>query len=78
MLTRPPDDVDRALLRRRREQKTASARRGRWGDYFYKREVTADDRARLVELGHVRESEVDDPDVVRAALNQIIDDHLGK
>jgi hypothetical protein len=79
MLTRPPDDADEARARRRhrRDIRTRSAARGRRGDWFWKREVTAADRERLVDLGHIRRDEAEDRDAVEAALEAIVAERWG-
>jgi hypothetical protein len=76
--TNPPDVDARVRLRRRhrRDIRTRSAARSRRGDWFWKREVTASDRDRLVELGHIRRDEADDRDAVEAALEAIVAEAL--
>jgi hypothetical protein len=75
LLTRPPDDADeaRARYRRRRAQKTASARRARRDEYLLRGLlVTPAMRARMVRLGHILSWEADDREVVDRTLIELV------
>jgi hypothetical protein len=74
----PPDAKERARLHRRRGVRARSQTRCRRGNYFYRREVTAADRERLVALGHIRRDEAEDRDAVEAALEGIVAEALGR
>jgi hypothetical protein len=74
MLDRLPHPPDKQ--RRRRGVRSRSAARGRRGDYFFHKEVTAAIRSRLVSLGMISQSEADDRAIVRQALDDAINETL--